>query len=274
MSLKVWRSVLLPTVVILLLLGGCQAKVTTPPAPEEECPMGVLSWNGLQPGVSTKEDVLAALGEPDEQGWRTYVYTARPESREWYFRYAKEKLEYFAYFVDDGKISEYLGRDYVYFYPDDRVYWISVVIGDRDGEFHTIQELAGDMWPQVDAINVNHSKNNRLRPLPDAIMGESEVWEWDRCGLFLESYPFIEKDSGDAGQCFRATGLTNVTSDIETSYFDFFSAGSYRNPESIVLAQYLFPPTTHEGVRNYYDRKFPFYLFDDNFVDNLCGDEE
>ncbi len=262
-------------IILLLLLSACTARVTTPPEPEEECPLGVLSWNGLQPGVSTKEDVLAALGEPDEQGWQSYVYIARPEASIWYFKYAKEKIEYFAYFVDDGKISEYLDMDYVYFYPDDRVYWMSIVVGDRDGKFQTIQELAGDMWPQVDAISTNYSKNNRLRPLPDAFMGESEVWEWDRCGLFLESYPFIEKDSNDESQCYLVTDSDSISGDIDIpKNYVAYSGGCYQNPESIVLVQYLFPPTTYEGVDYYYYNKLPGYRFEDNFADNLCGNQK
>ena len=60
-------------VLLLLMLSACTARVTMPPEPEEECPLGVLSWNGLQPGVSTQEDVLAVLGEPDERDRKSVV---------------------------------------------------------------------------------------------------------------------------------------------------------------------------------------------------------
>ncbi len=255
-------------VLLLLMLSACTARVTMPPEPEEECPLGVLSWNGLQPGVSTQEDVLAMLGEPDERGWKSYAYVIRPEATDWFIRNAKEKLEYFGYVVNDGKISEWLDRDYVYFYPDGRVYWISAVVGDRDGKFHTVQELAGNMWSQVDAIEINHYKNNRLRSVPDTILGESEVWEWDRCGLFLESYPFIETDL-NGNQCF-SVAKDAIFGDVQTNYYNLLSEGSYRNPESIVLAQYLFPPTTYEWSSSRYQNKLPFYLFDDDFVEALC----
>lgn len=202
------------------------------PQPERTCPT-TITWHGLRPGMSTQQDVINALGQPSEKGFR---------------RNGDNSFAFYSYKVIGGVVAEY-ATDRIYFRADWVVDWIEAVVGDRDGAYHTVAETSSEVGNILDIAYLNNNSSpygtSPDKIHPDVLAGPDEVYVWSECGIALD---VIQSE---------------VISDVLTArHPDPYDDTGKRSPKSnsIVLIKFLFIPTSYDGFKNYFMYKVPYSL--------------
>jgi hypothetical protein len=126
----------------------------------------VLDWRGITPGESTRQDVINALGTPDHVGTK---------------QFGDSRVSFYEHKVEGGVIAEF-ARDRVFFRSDEVVAWLEVVVADRDGTFHTVQEMIDQLGEVLDVVYWNNNYNPSSRQF-DVLAGPDQLYVWSECGL-------------------------------------------------------------------------------------------
>ena len=234
------------------LVAACTPShaATPPPSPEMACPV-VLDWHGLVPGRSSRQDVTRALGNPSQTGSQ---------------RFADANIPFFAYRIEDGKISTFV-QDRVFFRPDGIVDWIEAVVADRDGKFHPAQETIDQLGSTVDTAYLNSNYDPSNSHQYDVLGGLDQLYVWSNCGLALDVHAICYPSESGQLQCLPPNQVMYPRTPIPSTL-------TMRHPDpavgdlimigwkNAVLMKFLFPPTSYEGFADYYMHKIPFGLWD------------
>lgn len=231
---------------------GSQNIVTLPP-PETECQVD-LSWHGLIPGQSTREDAVKQLGEPTEKGK---------------MKFGHKKISYFAYKVGGGEISKY-GFDRIFFRANGVIDWMEIIEADRDGEFEMVFETVMQLGNTIDVFYTN----NNYRPdssFYDVLGGPDHIYVWAECGLVLDtlSSTYSQPFHANVLECSKNEGVKNKLCNLVTRYPNPYNFGGNSVPDvsDIVLMKFYFRPTSYNGFTDYYMYKIPYRTWDE-FPDN------
>lgn len=220
------------------------------PPPQTACNTDA-SWRGIQPGKSSRQDVVDILGQPQETGMKGSGATI---------------YSYFTYTVDGGVIAEY-ATDRIFFHLDGVVAWMEIVAGDRNGSYGNISDLTVELGTTLDTIFMNNNYDPRKNQI-DVLGGPDQLYIWSECGLALDVLPYCSiSENGDVKCSFDAHPGNNPTGAniFSLRYPNPYNAGGEPPPneKSIVLMKFLFPPTTYETFVDYYMYKIPFGLWDE-----------
>ncbi len=227
------------------------------PTPEASC-HATLSWRGITPGKSTRQDVTDALGPPAETGTEQFDQRTVP---------------FYAYRVDNGTIAQYV-QDRIFFRSDGVVDWLEVIVADRDGKYHPIRDMLNELGSTLDTIYWN----NNYRPNShqfDVLGGPDQVWIWSECGVALNTTGHCSPAQEADPLCPRhnepmaATASTPTTLTLRYPHVQP-EAAQVPDPsvDNTVLMMFLFPPTSYKGFSEYYMQKIPFRLWND-FLDKI-----
>jgi hypothetical protein len=205
-----------------------------------------MNWMNLRPGKSTQEDVIRVLGKPESKGKSTF-----PNG---------EAIPYLAYNVS-GDISSY-AQHRIFFDSNKKIYWIEVIVGDQDGQFHTINETVNLLGEELDTIYDNNNLNPFADYHIDILSGPDTVLVWSECGVALLALPSVirsengtlvhEPISKDSSNILKLRFPNVLPSRIPIS-----------NLNAVVLMQFNFEPATFESFMEIYSYKIPFGMWTD-----------
>ena len=235
------------------LIAGCAIATPAPPlpTPEAHCPM-TLDWHGLVAGRSTRQEVVQVLGNPTRQGNQ---------------QFDGRRVSYYAYNLAGGSVASF-AEDQVFFLPNGIVDWMQVVVADRDGEFHTVPELADQVGYTLDTVYWNNNYNPANQPQCDVLAGPDQLYVWSECGVILDVLPFCTPTASGGLKC---SGVSNSLD--QTSAMSGPLKLRQRSPDpvdgaldvtnSTILMKILIPPTSYDGFKTTYMYKIPFGRWDD-----------
>ena len=109
----------------LLAVASCTSpggRVVDLEQPENTCLAEPVSWQGIVPGQSTRQDVIEILGQPSQRG------------------HSSQGVKVFVYPPIMKLASSY--GNMIGFRDDDIVDWVDIWVLDSDGQFHTVAEIA------------------------------------------------------------------------------------------------------------------------------------
>lgn len=244
-----------PSIALLMLsvlITSCTfaRKASILPTPETSCSVNI-DWRGIKPGKSTREEVLETLGVPDHEGAQSV---------------ANQRVSFYAYSVEGGVVARF-AQDRVYFRSDGVVDWIEVVVADRDGGFHPIQEMIDELGAMLDTGYVNNNYRPSTTPQFDVLAGPDQVYVWSECGVAVHMFTHCFVLGSDDLHC----ALPN---EVNQSEEDEMISVTFRHPEAIdslkpivtannaMLMKFLFPPTSYKGFTTFYKNKIPFGMWD------------
>ncbi len=242
-------------IAIIVVLVREQQVVHLPP-PLEQC-AAVLSWQGLIPGQSTRQDVINALGKPFKKG-----------RIEFYDGY----ISYYAYPLDGGVISKYM-QDRIFFRSDGVIDWMEIIEADRDGSFHTMLDTVKQVGNELDVVYSNNTYNPHYY-LPDIVAGPDRIYVWSACGLVLDVLPIIENPSfyTDGAECAPSDkgNITPALCKLVTRYPNPYNVGGDPGPDvnSVVLMKFYFQPTTYEAFTEHYMYRIWHGIWDE-YIDEV-----
>lgn len=217
----------------LALLVACSSPVppsSSLPTPEFAC-QRTLDWREIVPGESTKRDVVRIVGKPSRKGSERYI---------------DGRVSYYAYEIEDGAMAG-LAEDRIFFGRDDVVAWIEATVADRDGQTHTIEEVADQLGTTLDQVYVNN--NYRLPGQYDVHSGPDDIYVWAECGLAVSAVsPAVDVSFTDPGLTVRHPMPTEFLQ-AETPSLD-----------AEIMFKFFFPKTSFSGFDEFYRNKVPFYL--------------
>jgi hypothetical protein len=253
-EVKVMHTRVLWTILTLVLLAAAcvSSREENPlPTPDAACPV-TLEWHGVVPGRTTRQDVVEVLGHPSQKG--TLWFDER-------------HISFYSYPVEGGTVSGYV-EDRVFFRPDGVVDWIEVVVADRDGGFHSVQETIDQLGNTLDTVYLNNNYNPSNSFPIDVLSGPDQIYVWSECGLVLDALavclPYEEADIPGCATPEDATrsGIS-VSITVMLRYPDpHYSLEPIPDANSPVLMKFLFPPSSYEGFNDSYRYKIPFGLWD------------
>jgi len=246
--LKAAFKTLLVVIVVFMAISACIPKkldYSFPPS-NAICPVS-LDWKSIQPGKTTRQDVLHLLGKPDEQGTTKYVDGS--------------VIPYFAYKIEGGEIARYM-QHRIYFRSDGKVDWIEVIVADYDGKFHPVREVIDQLGDTLDTVYNNSTNNPFANFQIDVKFGPDQIYVWSECGMALVAMNDIKLSS---------------TGELDYSPVDFHDPLilNYRYPEfshsdypvkdldRLMMMKFLFSPTTFENYLEKYSFRIRFGLWDE-----------
>lgn len=248
------KSLLLVVVFLFVVttITGCGSQNTVGlPSPETKCQVD-LSWHGLIPGQSTREEVVKQLGKPAEKGK---------------LKFGDKKISYYAYKVNGGEISKY-GFDRIFFRPDGVIDWMEIIEADRNGKFETVFETVLRLENTVDVVYTN----NNYRPdssFYDVLGGPDQIYVWAECGLALDALyeTYGQPFQVNVPECDKST--QNNLCNLISRYPNPYNIGGDPSPavSGIVLMKFYFQPTSYNGFTDFYMYKIPYGTWDE-FLDN------
>jgi outer membrane protein assembly factor BamE (lipoprotein component of BamABCDE complex) len=232
---------------ICILLASCKPQKLDyqyPPS-NATCPTD-FSWINLKPGESTQDDVIRVLGRPASTGKTKYA--------------SGETVPYFAYKVS-GSISPY-AQHRIYFDTNKKIYWIEVIVGDQDGQFHTVEETANLVGRELDTVYDNNNLDPFVQSQYDILAGPDTVLVWSECGLAILALPgVVREENGKLSKDPISKDSSNI---LKLRFPNVFSSEiPVSNLHAIVLLEYIFEPTTFENFMETYSYKIPFGLWTD-----------
>lgn len=214
------------------------------PSPEKTCSIPV-KWKGIQPGISTKQNVISALGQPTENGVQ---------------KIGDIEQSYFLYKIKSGKVANFAGDRIVF--RDNVVDWMEIAVGDRDGYFHHVSDVSAQYGNTIDNFYVNSS----YHPLDETgiganfTFGPDYVYVWTDCGIALD----VMRAKKHSDKEFTVRNIDELSKFLIIPSAD----GSPRldealpNESDIILFQFIFTPTSQQGFREYYKyNRFPYTGF-------------
>jgi hypothetical protein len=227
-------------------------KVATLPPPEGKCAISV-NWNGIVPGKSTRQEVINALGQPQKWGLERVQDVT-------YF--------YFTYQVARGMVADYV-QDRIYFRPGGIVDWMEIVVADRDGSYHSINEGVELYGNVLDVVYINNNYDPRNKFQVDVLGGPDQLYVWSDCGVVLDTLPRCSSEMLN-GTLGSVPNNDLSGKDLVFRFPNPYHVGGDPDPDvnNMVLMEILFPPTTYKAFTNSYMYKIPYGLWDD-FVREL-----
>jgi hypothetical protein len=213
-------------------------------APKFACPVKI-DWKGIIPGVSTGQDVLTLLGNPDEKGNVKYLDNVT--------------IPYFGYHTEGGVIAEFV-QHRIFFRSDSKVDYIADIIADSDGKFHSAQEIADQLGYTVDMVETNSNFNPFAKFQYDVLGGPDDIMVWSECGMAIDvlwggHWDITENAESDRKLVLRYPNLTpsdNYDGDLTT-----------RSLHGTIMMKFIFEPTDYESFEKYYEYRIPYGLWDD-----------
>jgi len=240
------RTISLAVIVCVFVIACIPSRPDLFPEPEVNCPH-TLSWQGLVPGQSRRQDVIDTLGSPYKTGEKTFSGRTYP---------------YYAYQVNGGKIADFV-QDRIFFNADDSIIWIESVIADRDGASHAVSETIAPIGNIVDVAYWNSDYTPGSKQI-DILTGPDQIYVRSECGLAL-----VVADScfqGVSGETTCAGKMKGIptSSRLSTRYTSSFPGDELKpiaSTNATVLMQFLFVPTTYDRFMEFYQQKVPFGLW-------------
>jgi hypothetical protein len=242
--------------IFCFLLTACQSKKLDYhyPVSNATCQEDI-TWMTLRPGVSTRDDVIRALGKPDEKG--------------------KEKLldgrsmPFYAYNIQGGRISSFT-KHRIFFNREGRVDWIETIVADSDGQYHSIQETVNLLGDTLDAVYSNSDFNLFADFQYDILGGPDDIYVWSECGVaILALSDVIKTDRGSLEYLLSENIPFDAEWVLNLRYPEFKSSmRPVTTLDSIVLMKFLFLPTTFEDFMENYRYKIPYDIWDD-YLDDI-----
>jgi hypothetical protein len=213
-------------------------------SPKFACPVK-LNWKGIVPGVSTRQDVLSLLGNPDEEGRLKFKDS--------------KTIPYFGYRVAGGVIAEFV-QHRIFFRADGKVDWIVVIVADSDGKFHSAQEVAEQLGYTVDIVYTNNDFNPYADFQYDVLGGPDDILIWSECGVAISvlwdgHWNLAENPESGRQLIMRYPNLSSMDSSADDLTF--------RSLHGTVMMKFLFQPTDYESFKKYYMYRIPYGLWDD-----------
>lgn len=253
---RAWLGVLVVAGTLWLLLGYPSQRVALPP-PEARCHQPV-TWHGIKPGISTRQEVHSILGRPDASGV------------EW-FNGGIILVD--AYDIPTGDIAAH-ARDMIFFRADGVVSWIEAIVADRDGRFHPIQETVAQLGPKLDAVYAN----SNYRPGSgqyDVLSGPDQLYVWSECGVAVNTLIGCFTDDLGELDCPGALVLLALVGTTSTNLTLRHPApgseGIIAGEGNVVLMKFLFEPTSYAAFEEHYRYNIPFGQWD-IFLDDLIDE--
>ncbi len=232
-----------------LLVAACvPSQVSEPlPMPDATCPL-TINWHKIIPGKSSRQDVIDALGQPSQIGNQQFGTVSTPV---------------YIYKIEGGVISRF-AQDRVFFRPDGVVDWIEAIVADRDGSFHLAQEVVDQIGSTLDTVYMN-SNYDPSNPYPiDVLAGPDQIYVWSECGLALDVHNTCSSAGQDKLGCPSSMDRipTNalISSTLTLRYPNPYHLGGEPSPSvnSVVLMEFLFPPTSYKGFTETYMHEIPY----------------
>jgi hypothetical protein len=246
---------------ISILLASCEAveEKQVLSAPTQICSVQ-LDWKGIIPGQSTQQDVIDRMGQPLEKGKEKFY---------------KEEVRYFSYPIEGGIVKDLLKVDRVFFTSSGIVSWVEVVIADRDGKLHEVKDIADRLGYQLDSIfgNENFKPNSKTISEGgwfDVLGGPDQIYVWSHCGLAIIALPSCSPDPSGKIVCLEDPNTpTKPTQTLSALDEPPYHAGGEisTDPNSIILYQYFFPPTSYKDFKEYFWNKTAYHGW--NFWDEF-----
>jgi hypothetical protein len=243
-------TTLIRLIIVAIILGilsvSCirDKPVVVIPTPAVLCRTN-LDWNGVTPGISTRQEVLDRLGTPIDRGRKEFS--------------DGQRIQYYSYPVSGGTILEYI-RHRVYFRPDGIVDWIEEIVADRDGEFQTVQEAVDKFGNELDIVYPNNDYNPYVEFQYDIHGGPDQVLVWSECGIAVlaiwEEWDIISQNGPNA----------QILSIRHPDFYDFTDI--IPNLTGNIMMNFLFQPTTFDGFVKHYMYRIPYGLWDDYLEKN------
>jgi len=219
------------------------------PPPSESCPIK-MNWNSIIPGVSTRQDVVNQLGNPNKKGKIKF-----PDGN---------IISFYTYEVEGGAISKFV-QNRIFFRSSNIVDWIEVVIADQDGQFHTVKEIVDQLGNLLDIIYTNDDYNPYNKFQYDVIAGPDQVYVWSECGLALLVLKDYKKSDSHKLE-FSPVGH-NDPQIFKMRYPRLDTIGRpVKDLDRVIMMEFLFEPTNFDSFENKYHFKIPYGLWDD-FLD-------
>ncbi len=185
--------------------------------PGMSCPVAPASWQGLIPGKSTRDDVIATLGKPIQSS---------PEADN------RETLVYSPTLTDgDTTVANYIGL------KNGIVEWMEVWVMDVDGQFHTVAEFAQHYGETLDTVYVNGVFD---------MFGPDQIYLWSHCGFALIGYSasYIKRSKDEILPLAQSIDTTTVQLNLLSPVPPEASVQPYPDPTAIVSRQMIFAPTS------------------------------
>ncbi|MGB0383567.1 MAG: hypothetical protein ACPGWR_01975 [Ardenticatenaceae bacterium] len=257
------------SIFISCLLIACVSSPPPEPTPKPLPPPSHTcaeeqSWHNIVPGQSTRQDVRAILGAPDSEGTDVISREKPPilvpnnateeESEE---LWGEKTIPYWAYTVEGGRVSTFV-QDRVFFRPDGVVDWIEMIVADRDGTFHSVEQIVAQLGETLDMAIINSSTWHHS----PSLMGPDQLYIWSECGLVVHTLRYCVPDEHKEKVKCKSKEIEYYLESTDT-LTQRYPAGDPIDLNSIVVMKFLFPPTTFEGFKEFYFHKVPFGLWDE-----------
>ncbi len=235
------------------LIVACATATSPPPLPTPEvaCPVA-LDWHGLVAGQSTRQEVVQALGNPLRQG------SQQVDNR---------RISFYAYAVEGGSVARFV-EDRVFFRANGTVDWMEVVVADRDGRFHAVQEITKQVGDTLDTVYSNNNYNPASHSQYDVLGGPDQLYIWSECGLVLDVLPYCSPTEVGGPKCVSASNSSSsrlpISETLKLRQPSPYNIGGDAPPDvdNIILMKILIPPTSYAGFQQTYMYKIPFGLWD------------
>jgi hypothetical protein len=227
---------------ILSILVGCQPIFAQEslPTPKISCP-SQFDWRGLRPGVSTIEDVIKKLGKP----------ASVTE-----LQYDKKRVIEYLYRNGNGYLNNIL-QTRILFSQKGIVDWIEIPASQNDIKFRSVEEIY-DQIGVLDTIYINNNYNPAYK-MYDVLGGPAEVYVWSGCGLAVIGIPSYLIGDDQQLHSVKEKNINN-TDQLEILYPPPINLGGdpSKTPQSAVLIEAIFIPTTYEGFEQSYQYQFTY----------------
>lgn len=204
------------------------------------------SWREIQPGKSSRQNVVNILGQPKETGIKSF---------------GNKLFLFYAYTVEEGVIADY-AMDKIFFHLNGIVAWMEIVVGDRNGTYHRLADYTSELGYTLDTIYMNNNYD-LLRKQIDVLGGPDQLYIWSDCGLALDILPYCSLLDNEDIEC--SFDVDDSSNSFRLRYPNPYNVGGEPPPNlnGVVLMKFFFPPTTYDGFADYYMDKIPFGLWDD-----------
>ena len=221
-----------------------QEKISLP-VPEIDCLAAPAEWMTLQPGLSTRQDVIDVLGKPDDKG-KTKFMDGR-----W--------ISYYAYNVAGGVVAEFV-QHRIFFRSDGTIDWIEEIVGDGDGQLHTAGETVSQLGDTLDVVYNNSNYNPFAEFQYDILGGPDQIYVWSECGVALLALVGYKK-TGPLDLEYSPVEFNDPQA-LKLRYPDIFhSEMPVKDLERVVLMKFLFQPTTFDSFWEHYMYRIPYGLW-------------
>jgi hypothetical protein len=248
-----YPSKFLLMIVLAIFLVSCQStSYVQLPTPSAACP-SQFSWRGLQPGISTKEDVITVLGNPEniEQN-----------------KYDQKKVLTFTYRLGEGYLNDLLVTR-ILFRQDGIIDSLEVPASQGDIHFRSTMDIYNELGA-IDTIYTNNNYNPAYSTL-DVKGGPAKVFVWSKCGLAVLGIPNYSIDGNQQITPLSKKETGQLPDPLEVLYPPPFNAESetISSFEAAILMEILFIPTTYEGFINQYLYYLPYidWILWDKIID-------